>query len=607
MQNRIKATPSLAVATFLALAALAPSAHAATLAEALAAYRNNQVADAERQLGEVAADPATSEADRAGALRELGRIDGLVRGETDAIAAAMQQTPNGEEACTTAAVALRVYRDANQPAAALTYAESASTACRPAAADTLRVQRSRTHLALATIDANARAEHLAAAVVQIDAISDIARGVPEVASARFAVAMARRDASAAFTAWRDYYWLTETDAPQALSIYSGRVHTMFAAALAPNAGDADIVALIELLVRAGWAAEARQFAAETNIAARAGEEPSWTRSAAFLVFDRNTRAITLRANREMATTGQPADWYIGEINAEMGALAQTLGIEGDPRAAFAETFGIFGSLGNTGGYPSLHGGHMVQEEQIHALQYGRSGEMRFIVIDHMVANGFEWWLWDGWAEAGGWSGGENTIVQIRSAYTGGPLAALRCTRPGPERDRFLTNNAQAAIDERAALGRDGVAQVLATSDRLEQQVYDRIAAQVGDDNEAFIAEVWRAINQYSIESHEGRHALDKMETPDLSDAELEFRAKLSQIAFADYPRLGLASVAGGVMNESAHGIGNRRVLEGYRRWMRAHRSEIAGFDRSQPTLSQLDKLTDEQIVAIARSMDPWAR
>jgi hypothetical protein len=270
-------------------------------------------------------------------------------------------------------------------------------------------------------------------------------------------------------------------------------------------------------------------------------------------------------------------------------------------------FGIYGSLGDTGGYPSLHGGHFVQEEQIAVSQYGRSGEMRFIVIDNMVANGFESWLWDGWAEAGGWSSSGNTIVQIRSAYTDGPLSALRRTRPGPDHERFLTNLERAALSERASLGRDGVAPLPATSDRLEQQVYDRIAARTGDDNEAFIAEVWRGTNQYSIESHEGRHALDNANQPGLSNAQLEFRAKLSQIIFADYPRLGLASVAGGFINDSAHGVGNRRVLEGYRRWMRAHRREIAGFDRNQPTLSQLDKLTDEQIVAIARSLDPWAR
>ena len=36
-------------------------------------------------------------------------------------------------------------------------------------------------------------------------------------------------------------------------------------------------------------------------------------------------------------------------------------------------------------------------------------------------------------------------------------------------------------------------------------------------------------------------------------------------------------------------------------------NEIAGFDPGRPALSQLDKLTDAQIVEIARAMDPWAQ
>lgn len=605
MQNRIKSAPSLAVATFLALVALSPEARATTLAEALASYRNNQVAEAERQLSEVAADPAASAADRASALRELGRIDGLVRGETDAIAAAMAQTPSGEEACATAAIALRVYREANQPAAALSYAASSAQSCTPTAAETLRIETARTHIALAISDASHRTEHLNTAAAQLDGVAPAAHGAPSVAATRFSLAMLRSDAAAAFNAWCDYFWLSDSDAPQALSAFSGRVQSIFAAGLARNASDADAIALAAMLARAGFTTAARQYATELNLAARNADTAEWRRIESFFTFDATVRAAALRANREIAGGGN-ASWFGDTIRGAMGQLLEANNLSGDPVDLLAEHFGIYGSLGETSGYPSLHGGHLVQRERLAVSQYGRSGEVEFIVIDHMLSNGYESWLWDGWAEAGGWSSDGNSIVQVRSAYTDGPLSALRRTRPGPTRDRFLTELERQAADERAALGRDGVAQTIATSNRLEQQVYDQIATRLSDDD-AFIAEIWRATNQYSITSHEGRHALDNANEPGLSVPQLEFRAKLSQIIFADYPRLGLASVAGQQISDTPHGIGNRRVLEGYRRWMRAHRREIAGFDRSAPTLSQLDKLSDEQIVEIARSMDPWAR
>lgn len=608
MQNRIKAAPSLAVATFLALVAVSPAAQAATLAEALSAYRDNQVADAEGQLGAVADDPAATAADRAAALRELGRIDGLVRGETDAIAVAMAQTPSGEEACDTAAVALRVYRDIGQAATPLAYAEAAASSCAPNAAETLRIEAARSHLALAASDSVHRAEHLAAAAVQLTGVAASARGVPEVASTRFALAMLQRNADAAFNAWRDYYWLTNTDAPQALGAYAGRVQAIFAAGLASNVSDADALVLTAMLTRAGFTADARQYATDLSLASRAPQNPEWRRIESFLNFDAAVRAITLRANREIAGGGRAA-WYGDEIRGAMGQLLQSSNLTAgdDPTAMLAEHFGIYGTVGETSGYPSLHGGHLVQRERLPVTQYGRSGEVEFIVIDHMLSNGYESWLWDGWAEAGGWSSDGNTIVQVRSAYTGGPLTALRVARPGATRERFMARLEREAAEERAALGRDGVAQLPATSDRLDLQGWTQIAERTGVDDEAFIAELWRATNQYSITSHEGRHALDNANQRGLSGAQLEFRAKLSQIIFADYPRLGLASIAGGAHNATPHGVGNRRVLEGYRRWMRAHRDEIAGFDRTAPTLSQLDKLTDAQIVAAARSLDPWAR
>jgi hypothetical protein len=61
------------------------------------------------------------------------------------------------------------------------------------------------------------------------------------------------------------------------------------------------------------------------------------------------------------------------------------------------------------------------------------------------------------------------------------------------------------------------------------------------------------------------------------------------------------------LGDTPHGNANRRILEGYRRWVRRHAREIAGFDTNTPTLTQLHLLSDDQIRAAARSMDPWAQ
>lgn len=576
---------------FAATAALffAPIAHAATLAEALSAYRNNRVAEAERLLEAVAADPAASAEDRASAQRELGRIDWLIRGETDGAAAVLAAAPEGEARCAAVLLGLRVYREAGAAQTGLGHPAQSRGACSEAMAEDVAVAAARAHMA---------ADNLAAAGAELAAIDPIASRAPTVASADLSLALLQRDASAAFAAWRDYFWLEDADAPQALNAYAGRVNALLSAGLAPDAAEADRIALVNLLIRAGFADDARVLAGAMS------ENPEWRGARAYFTFRATLSEATLRANRAMAG-GERANWYGDAVRAAMGALMQEAGLSGDPREALRDAYGLYGTLGETSGYPSLHGGHLVQDEALHVAQYGRRGELRFIVIDNMIANGFESWLWDGWAEAGGWARDDGAIVQVRSAYTDGPLNALGRARPGGDRDRFIAAIERAAPSERAALGRDGVADLPATSDRLELQAIDQINARANGDPAAFIAAHWEAVVGYSITLHEGRHALDKA-SGRFSGVDLEYRAKLSQIALSDTPRLGLANIAGGPISDTPHGRANRRVLEGYRAWMRRHHDEIAGFDRNLPALAQLHLLTDAQIRAVAAGLDPWA-
>lgn len=603
--QRQNVTPHLLpAAALLALTAFTPAAAAATLSEALAAYRDNRVAQAESMYTAIVADTAATPADRVNARIELARVDWLVRGETDAAAALLDNVPDIAERCDAAILTLRIFREAGQPQTSLAGAEASRNQCGPREVETLHVQLAQTHMALAASAAQQRAMHLSAAAAELAQIGNAAAGVPSVASARLSLALMQRDAAAAFAAWRAYFWLTDADAPQALSAYAGGAQAIFTAGLRGGAADADIVTLAVMLARAGFTADARLLAEETGAAARSASNPEWTKLNRFLSYLDTVRAIILRANREMATGGR-ANWLESEIQAATAALMRDQGLSGDPVQAMNAAYGAHGTIGETGGYPSMHAGFLVEDRTLAVEQYGYHGELHFRVIDNMIANGFESWLWDGWAQAGGWSG-DGGIVQVRSAYTGGPLSALRMSRPGPARDRYLARLPQQEVEERAALGRDGVALLPATESRLYLQAVDRLARE--KPNEAdFIAEYWRLEVEYSITLHEGRHALDVQEPRRLSGADLEYRAKLSQIALSNYPRLGLANVINVQIDDSSHGQANRRILEGYRAWMRRHRSEIAGFDRNTPTLSQLDKLTDDQIVEAARSMDPWAR
>lgn len=584
-RSRLSILPALAALALI----FSQSALAATLTDALSAYRSNHVAEAKSQLAEIAADPAASDQDRAAARRELGRIDWLIGGETDAAAAALAQTTDGEERCATVLMALRVFREAGVPETGLTAAQNQG-ACTPAQVQDMYVAIARAHMARGDLGAAAQALAAADPAAQRD---------PAAAAARLSLALLQRDAAAALQGWRDYFWLDDADAPQALSTYAGRVASLFTAGLAPTAADSDRAALVDMLIRAGFYEDALALAGPMS------DAPHWASARAYFAFRAAVRDALTRANREMANGGR-AQWMNEAIRTAAQALMEANNLSGDLMPALAQAYGLYGTLGETSGYPSLHAGHLAQDETMRVAQYGREGELRFIVVDNMISNGFESWLWDGWAEAGGWTTDDGAIVQVRSAYTAGPLTALHVARPGPSRDRMLAAIERIAAAERAALGRDGVSELPETSARLKLQAIDQLMRDAGDDPAAFIAAHWRETVNYSIVLHEGRHALDKA-SGQFSSPDLEFRAKLSQIALSDYPRMGLANVAGGPINDTPHGQANRRVLEGFRAWMGAHRREIAGFDPNAPTLSQLGLLTDDQIRAAARSMDPWAR
>ena len=116
-----------------------------------------------------------------------------------------------------------------------------------------------------------------------------------------------------------------------------------------------------------------------------------------------------------------------------------------------------------------------------------------------------------------------------------------------------------------------------------------------------------AIDESSIFAHEGRHAIDKtLHIPDSSATNLEYQAKLSQIAFAPIPKVGLSGVLEpNTGDETAHGTADARLIGELFEWMRHHGfSDGAG---ALPMPIQLPTLSDDQLRAAVRSLDPLAR
>ena len=276
-------------------------------------------------------------------------------------------------------------------------------------------------------------------------------------------------------------------------------------------------------------------------------------------------------------------------------------------------FGAVFQLGLTGGYYDMHLGHVVGVERRTVTQYGHSATATFVLLDGMVTNGLQSWAWDDAGAHGGWQRGD-TIVQVRPVFVEHALGLWLSAEPARRRNEARAIAIDSALDWRAAAD-DSIAYLPGVAARLRRDGTDALLdslkrAGVADSalGDTFVRVVSHLYRESSIVAHEGRHAIDESLGQRFTAEQREFRAKLSEVAFAERPKLVMSSIIHpNIGDATPHGRANAKVMFGLLRWMRAHAREIQGLDVSRPLLPQLPLLTDDQLRAAFRSMDPLAR
>jgi hypothetical protein len=275
-----------------------------------------------------------------------------------------------------------------------------------------------------------------------------------------------------------------------------------------------------------------------------------------------------------------------------------------PRAQLAKQFGTYINDGKTAGHHDLHMGHIVVDRSMNVEQYGRKGTVRFVALDGIVSNGYSQWMTDGGSGDGGW-GTAKEIYQVRPMYADSALADWERVNDPVRRaeDERKTADETRRDEERAR--QNPIQQFPGLVRRLRRQYLTRVAAETKT-REAFLARVESELFQSSIVLHEGRHAIDAASGESYDAPELEYRGKLSEVALGASPRAVLQNVLDHPFDSSPHGEATERLARELVQWMEKHRNEIAGLEPSRPLLPQLDKLTDDQLRAAARSLDPFA-
>ena len=280
-------------------------------------------------------------------------------------------------------------------------------------------------------------------------------------------------------------------------------------------------------------------------------------------------------------------------------------------------FGARIRLGATSGYYNLFMGHVVVDEARTVDQYGHTANVRFVVLDFMVSNGYQSWFWDGRQAAGGWAD-ESTITQVRGPYADDGFEAWEKLTDPTERNESEKEQREMTLRDESIAKANSFAYLEGLRLRLTAKANHRILDALNDRGLegvglqlAFMKELEQRIQESSIFAHEGRHLIDRriggLGRLFRRGSEVEFRAKLSEVAFAPDPYLAFGAIINrSIGDRTSHGIANQRIMKGIVAWIGKHSDEIATLDLSRPLLPQLDLLEPDQIRAIFRSMDPLA-
>lgn len=269
------------------------------------------------------------------------------------------------------------------------------------------------------------------------------------------------------------------------------------------------------------------------------------------------------------------------------------------------------------GIASMNMGHRLIDLKHDVKQYGRQTEVRVVLLDRMVSNGYTSWFWDGMAATGGWVDEDGSIVQVHESYVDGPLQAWNDLADLTARENREKEILEASAQDDAIAVDTPHAYLPGLAHRIRFKEILRLKSELEaegfrDDplRTAFVSRLTALERASSIEAHEGRHALEKrtMRNWLRFPAEKEFLAKLSEVALSERPFLGLLGgiLSSNIGDSSAHGKTNLRIMKGLVSWMREHQPEIKQLDRDRPFLPQLDRLADSQLIAAMRAMDPWA-
>lgn len=421
------------------------------------------------------------------------------------------------------------------------------------------------------------------------------------------------DGNRALLAWRSYYWVSQGQEPFPLLVDAyANLQEILPRWQGPASPAGDRERLINAL------ADSRFFDAAALVALEPRAEMELSAGAtdavAYAQFLRRLQARMDTCYRgEVTGSDNLIPWRV--FDQEIKTLCEEICTEGENgtrlKWRLQDRFGAAWHF--LRGQRDLFMGHVVVDEELTVEQYGHQATINDIRLDSLVSHGLRSWILDSYYLVGGWAN-KQQIISYRPFRVNLLLILAEAYLDQEVRQAYEAGIAANARSDDRLAAKDPYAYLSSLNHRLILRSLDAIWVDAGasgltgaEQRMRFLAELDAVWTEGPAIAHEGRHVIDfRAGITTLPDVEVH--AKLAETAFCRYPGIPLgANILYPNMGAAGHGEASLLIVQGLVAWMEGHADEIGGLDPDRPLLPQLDLLSDEQLRAVARSMDPLAQ
>lgn len=273
------------------------------------------------------------------------------------------------------------------------------------------------------------------------------------------------------------------------------------------------------------------------------------------------------------------------------------------RDKIGSTFQAVIVIGRTDGVLDCHFGHIIAQEERRITLWDEKANVRAVYLDYMVSNGYGSWAWQYQTQHGGFSSSRDiyTVYHIRPPYVKRVVQDWWLVTHHPSREWYKNEAQKGELStQKKPLDVYYSPQLqhrlrLKEIDRIYDNLRDR-GSQTNEQHSFFLQYVLHNITEASIFNHEGQHAVDQIHTNISNGPLLEYRSKLSELKYANFPFLTLSELmTPDLGSESYHGQANQRVFESIVSYIYLNPKQFPMFDFNKNIMNQIYKLDKDQL------------